>query len=72
MQSPKSATTPKRLTLGWFLNLPILPGDADWRDAVMAVFVVLYKLFSNAVAIVEIAFVKVFLNNSRFLKTPFD
>ena len=55
MQSPKSATTPRRLTLGWSLNLPIVPGDADWPDAIMAVFVaisllILYKLFSNAVA----------------------
>ena len=53
MQSPQSATTPRRLTLGWFLNLPIVPGDADWPDAIMAVFVaisllILYKLFSNA------------------------
>ena len=68
MQSPKSATTLRRLTLGWFLNLPILPGDADWRDAVMVVFVAIsllisYKLFSTAVAIFEIAFVKVSLNN---------
>ena len=44
---------------GWFLNLPILSGDADWRDAVMAVLIL------NKLVVLEIS-------NSRFLKTPFD